>query len=299
MRIDTAPSILFVVDGPHARSAPHNDNFTRLPDLFRQHQWEVAVCEDESLSVDSEGVHIAGLELNAFDVVWVLGFGLQSRYLDRVQILSSAQQVRFVSNPLQQMHLHGKAAWVTWSPKSVCSSDPLILKHHMARAPSPTGQWVLKPNAGSLGRGVNVVSSVNELTQLLEQVDQGTWILEPYKDMQKGELRTLIAGGEVLGSYLRRAAPGTLHNLSQDGQAEAYSPSTDEMLLVKQIHEHLIRKGIGFAAIDTVDGALMEVNVVNPGGLATMEDLYGTAWYVQAGAKLAGAINALIDQALP
>ena len=45
---------------------------------------------------------------------------------------------------------------------------------------------------------------------------------------------------------------------------------------MSRVHHELISHRVGFAAIDTVGGYLMEVNLANPGGLQTLEDLYGT-----------------------
>ena len=37
-----------------------------------------------------------------------------------------------------------------------------------------------------------------------------------------------------------------------------------------------MQRQVGFAAIDTVGGYLMEVNLANPGGLGTLSQFHGT-----------------------
>ena len=46
---------------------------------------------------------------------------------------------------------------------------------------------------------------------------------------------------------------------------------------MQQVHAELSAAGVGFASIDTVAGYVMEVNVANPGGLATLAEVYGEA----------------------
>ena len=45
--------------------------------------------------------------------------------------------------------------------------------------------------------------------------------------------------------------------------------------LVTATARDLSQSGIGFAAIDTCAGYILEVNVANPGGLGTLSEVYG------------------------
>ena len=60
-----------------------------------------------------------------------------------------------------------------------------------------------------------------------------------------------------------------------------------ERALVETVKQDLAIAGIGFAAIDTVGGYLMEVNIANPGGLGTLQTLYGK----KVGERFMQAVN--------
>ena len=89
-----------------------------------------------------------------------------------------------------------------------------------------------------------------------------------------GEVRTLVAGGKIIGSYRRRPAKGIRANLSAEGQATPVQDQDVDTHLINKVLSHLHRRGIGYAAIDTVDGYLLEVNLANPGGLGTLSTIY-------------------------
>ena len=64
-----------------------------------------------------------------------------------------------------------------------------------------------------------------------------------------------------------------LSNVSAGAAVRESSLTAAEETLVAAIARDLAAAGAGFAAIDTVYPYLMEVNVANPGGLATLAEL--------------------------
>ena len=93
-------------------------------------------------------------------------------------------------------------------------------------------------------------------------------------EIERGETRTLIAGGQIIGSYLRKPRDG-IANITLGAQVQATVLNEQEEGLVTTIAEDLLAQGVGFAAVDIAYPYLMEVNVANPGGLKTLETLTG------------------------
>ena len=104
-----------------------------------------------------------------------------------------------------------------------------------------------------------------------------------------GEKRTLVAGGRIVGSYLRRPGTDFRTNLAVGADAAPAQLSEQERALVQEIATRLDGLGVGFAAVDTVYPYLMEVNVANPGGLSTMASLYGENLAPAVAAAVAGS----------
>jgi glutathione synthase len=107
-------------------------------------------------------------------------------------------------------------------------------------------------------------------------------------EIENGEIRTLVAAGEIIGSY-RRLPINSIHaNLSAGSQALPVATKDINMRLINDIVADLKRRRIGYAAIDTVGDYLMEVNLANPGGLGTLATVYGRDF----GADVVSAVTA-------
>ena len=143
------------------------------------------------------------------------------------------------------------------------------------------GQWILKPPAGSLGRDVHLVDpDTPDLAKLIQSqcgLDNTRYtLLQRYvPEIEQGEKRVLIAGGQVIDQY--RRLPGTDHrtNLSQGGVAEPCELTPDEAAYCNRLAAILLERGAWLAGIDLAFPWLIEVNVINPGGLTTIESLTG------------------------
>jgi glutathione synthase len=209
-----------------------------------------------------------------FALIWLLGFGRQVSYFDRMQILRSLPQQAFVVGIDALTYLHGKHRWLEFMPETHTSSDSAYLQRQFQSG----GEWVLKPTAGSYGRDVvrfaDPQSGRRALSAMQAQYPDAYLILQRYLPaILDGETRTLVAGGEIIGSYRRKPVGDFRANLAQQGEALPTCLSSDETDLVATLAADLARLGAGFAAIDTVYPYLMEVNVANPGGLETLAGL--------------------------
>jgi glutathione synthase len=139
------------------------------------------------------------------------------------------------------------------------------------------GDWVLKPMAGSFGEGVIRLASneTDRLRQVMSQQPGEYFVLQRLlPQIAQGETRTLIVGGQIIGSYLRVPTNALHANLAKEALTAKTELSATQLRLVTNLAADMLGQHIGFAAIDLVGDTLMEVNIANPGGLGTLQRLY-------------------------
>ena len=107
----------------------------------------------------------------------------------------------------------------------------------------------------------------------------GFAMLQQYlPEIERGEKRVLIAGGKVINQYQRLAGTDHRTNLAQGGVAESCELSPEEHDLCTELAGYLLQHGGWFCGVDLVFPWLIEVNVINPGGIVTIDDLTGVDW---------------------
>ena len=203
-----------------------------------------------------------------------MGFGPKNGFLDRSGLLASVESTELITPISTQILHHGKSAWAEHCPETHVSNNPNTLLKLLY---SEQGSWVLKPMAGSFGRGVQIIDAEQGplLKKVLAQSPGSYFCLQRFlPEISTGEIRTLVVGGEIIGSYLRKPTNGLHANLAQMASTEKIQLEGPAAKLVARIQQDLVDKRIGFASIDTVGHWLMEVNIANPGGLGTLNRLY-------------------------
>ena len=232
------------------------------------------VASHDSLAISGNRLCADGTDPAEFDLIWPLGFGRQSTFFDRMQLLKPLPQMRFVTEVDAFMYLHGKHRWLELMPETHTSADVQTLLDIVESG----GDWVLKPTAGSYGRDVFRIGSVEEARKLLcarPTGESGYWMLQRFlPEILLGEKRTLIAGGELIGTYLRLPSDGLHANVAADARIQCGALTPDQHRMVTRLAGELTALGVGFAAVDILGEHLMEVNIANPGGLASLEALY-------------------------
>ena len=123
-----------------------NDNRERLPAAFEAAGWRAALLLHESLGLTADGVAARDavgrmVPLASFDLVWILGFGGRTSFLDRMQMLKTPDQARFVNTVDALVYLHGKFDLAEFGPKTHASADVDALMAIVAGG----GRWVAKP----------------------------------------------------------------------------------------------------------------------------------------------------------
>ena len=265
------PQIAFLLGD--TRLARH-DNHERLPRGFEQAGWRTTRIPQSDIRLTPRGVRLGGHDPAGFDLIWPVGLGAAASFLDRMQLLRELPAGRLVVSVDALTYWHAKYPWWPLMPETWASGDAAFLASRLADG----GDWVVKPTAGSFGREVMRIRDDDDGRRAIEAATRGGRyaLLQRYvPEVADGETRTLVAGGRRIGSYRRRPGPGGLTNLAAGGTAEPGEPDPAAEALVDELAADLARRGVGFAAIDTVAGYLMEVNLANPGGLATLAALYG------------------------
>lgn len=288
-------SILFLTAGDVAGNEAANDNHQRLPLAFRQAGWTVSVCSSDTLALDAAGLTCGAGPLEQFERIWPLGFGSAISFFDRMQMLFNLPAERFVTSPVALLTLHGKFRWLEYMPETHISNNP---QHLLART-GQGGEWVLKPTAGSYGRGVkrllgqrignpqDEATAQRNRTLLAEATAGGRYaVLQRYlPEIVKGETRVLTAAGQLIGQYLRVPAPAhdTLEDVPLANRGAGASVLTvhltrEQAFVASRVANDLLALGVGFAAIDLVGEQLLEVNIANPGGLQRLSELKGGSY---------------------
>jgi len=275
------PSICFLTSN---RGAPRNDNHRRLPDAFAAAGWDVVRADHDDVRLSRAGVSLApdDAPLDRFDLIWPIGLGVRESFFDRMQLLLTLDQRRFVTSAHALMMHHAKYSLALGPlskhhPQTFASHDADWLRAIIASG----GDWIVKPPAASFGRDVYRVSANDPnldviLDSLTGQDGSRYCLLQRYiPEIERGETRVLLANGDVIGAYLRR--PGSDHrvNLSLDGRAESVDLGDKERSLAVAAARHLLDHGIRFVAVDIAHPWIVEFNLANPGGLETIERLTG------------------------
>ena len=271
-------------------------------ELFRRH-YQVKLCFLESLAmhrseVIAEGFDLTStlkagdrfpgvstVELEHADLAWVLTLGKRMSFLDKLQLLYCLQSKCKVINSVDSlMHFKSKYFQAGQSetfqyPATYASSNPDQLFNIIA---SQGGKWIVKPPAGSLGREIFLLTkddaNVRVILETMTGVEADQYCLfQPYiEEIQQGEKRVLIAAGKPVGQYLRHAKKDHRTNMMHGAEIEACELSSEETTYCEKIGEFLYRHGAEFVGLDLAYPYVIEFNVINPGGLLTIESLNGT-----------------------
>ena len=254
-----------------------NDNRERLPAAFEAAGWDAALLSHESMGLTTDGVAArdAGgrvVPLAAFDLVWMLGFGARETFLDRMQLLKTLNEARFVNTADALVYLHGKFDLAEFGPETHASADVDALMDVVARG----GRWVAKPTAGSFGRDVFLLGAddvhCRAVFEHLTGRGAGRYcLLQRYVEQaERNEKRVVVAGGKIIGAYAKTGG-----NLATGAVARRTELDGGETALVRGVTAHLLARGASFAGIDLAAPYVLEANVANPGGLGTLERLTG------------------------
>lgn len=222
--------------------------------------------------------------LERMDLVWILALGLRPTFLDKMQLLHNlSHDVRVINSVesllfLKSKYLLAHAAELFRYPETYASADWEYLWNIVSASDN---KWVLKPAAGSFGRDVFIVTrhdtNVRPLLQNMTANGKGQYcILQRYaEEIRDGEKRVLLANGLPVGQYRRSSTHDHRTNVEQGATPSACDLTPEERDLCANVGRYLRETGALFAGIDLVYPYVIEVNVVNPGGIESVLKLTG------------------------
>ncbi len=142
---------------------------------------------------------------------------------------------------------------------------------------STADKMILKPLNGYGGSGViliekSAMGNINSLLDFYISKSDGSSdyvILQEYiEGAEKGDVRILMLNGLPIGAMKR--IPGEKDhrsNVTAGGTVEKHRLTAAEKILCKKIGPKLVKDGLYFVGIDVINGKLVEVNVMSPGGI--------------------------------
>lgn len=159
-------------------------------------------------------------------------------------------------------------------PRTLVTRAPSAV-HRFASACSAV---IVKPARASGGTGVSLVRpggarGEGELEAAMDaaiRAGDGYVVVQEYlAGASAGERRLLyLRGRGLVGGYLRVRAPGEFrHNLRLGAEPGACPDDPRDAQLLAALAPHLDAAGVWFAGVDVIDGRVVEVNALNPGGI--------------------------------
>lgn len=160
-------------------------------------------------------------------------------------------------------------------PRTHVSKNKQYLKSVIKE--NPRDRMIMKPLNGYGGSGVIMIEksamfNVNSLLDFYIDNKDGSTnyvILQDYiEGADKGDSRILLLNGKPIGA-VRRVPGGDDHrsNISAGGTFEKHVLTKAEKILCEKIGPKLVKDGLYFVGIDVINGMLVEVNVMSPGGI--------------------------------
>lgn len=168
-------------------------------------------------------------------------------------------------------------------PRTHVTKNKNYLKKIIKEGPD---RMILKPLNGFGGSGVILIEktamkSINSLLDFYIDNKDGTTnyvILQDYiEGADQGDVRILLLNGQPIGAM--RRVPGEedhRSNVTAGGTVTKHSLTKQEKELCRKIGPKLVKDGLYFVGIDVINGQLVEVNVMSPGGITYMNKVYKT-----------------------
>lgn len=205
-------------------------------------------------------------------------------FLDPVRndvfIMNDLDGLRIANNKLYPASFSGDAA--RFIPATYVSKSQEYLEQVFEE--SSTEKMIMKPLNGFGGKGVIVVEkraqqSFRSLLDFYIGGKQGNYVIlqEYVEGAEHGDVRILMLNGEPIGA-MRRVPSGKdiRSNISAGGREYKHTLSKEEKELCRALGPQLVRDGLYFVGLDVINGKLIEVNVLSPGGISRINKLNRT-----------------------
>lgn len=228
-----------------------------------------------------------------FDLIWFLDYPHPNRLTDYFRILwVLSQRVPFVNDPISVFLLNNKIGPLGlesarfFAPSSVLCDPRRVFDIQEAK---PDQSFVLKPpdkgcgadvftlSPGDQNANALIQSSLGNPAQLAEMFGSGVIgqsqnyvVLQEFlPQLRESENRVLLAGGKIVGGYRKISAQGDFRGNYLVGASTApLEISKSAESISTTVATELLSYGIRFVGLDVSDDHLIEINLVNPGGIS-------------------------------
>jgi glutathione synthase len=196
---------------------------------------------------------------------------------DEVVIINDVDGISKANNKLYTTTFHDPHN--TYLPITHVSGSKKFI--NKAIDESENEKMILKPLDGSGGRGVivlekNARSNINSLLDFyIDDSGDNYVILQEYiEGAENGDVRVLMLNGKFIGAYNRKPATGEIRaNIQTGGTAHKYTMTESQKRVCKKIGTKLVADGLYFVGLDMIGDKILEVNVLNPGGITNINKL--------------------------
>ncbi len=232
----------------------------------------------------------AKLPLAGFDIIFMRANPpldtIALNFLDSVRgdtfIINDIDGLRIANNKLYTASFSGEAS--RFIPVTHVSKNKEYLERVLQE--SPSDKMIMKPLNGYGGQGVIVIekNATQSFRSLLDFYIGGDGdnsnhvILQEYVDgAEQGDVRILMLNGEPIGAMRRVPADNDVRsNIHAGGREVKHVLAREEKELCRLIGPKLVRDGLYFVGLDVINGKLIEVNVLSPGGITRINRLNRT-----------------------
>ena len=196
---------------------------------------------------------------------------------DEVVMVNDVDGIRKANNKLYTTTFHDPHN--TYLPITHVSGSKKFINRTIEE--SDQDKMILKPLDGSGGRGVivlekNARSNINSLLDFyIDDTGDNYVILQEYiEGAENGDVRVLMLNGKFIGAYNRKPADGEIRaNIQTGGTAHKYVMTDSQMKVCKKVGTKLVSDGLFFVGLDMIGDKILEVNVLNPGGITNINKL--------------------------
>jgi len=196
---------------------------------------------------------------------------------DEVVMINDVDGIRKANNKLYTTTFHDPHN--TYLPITHVSGSKKFINRTIEE--SEQDKMILKPLDGSGGRGVivlekNARSNINSLLDFyIDESGDNYVILQEYiEGAEEGDVRVMMLDGKFIGAYNRKPAVGEIRaNIQTGGTAHKYTMTPSQMKVCKKVGTKLVADGLFFVGLDMIGDKILEVNVLNPGGITNINKL--------------------------
>ncbi|MGB5966467.1 MAG: glutathione synthase [Sulfurimonadaceae bacterium] len=196
---------------------------------------------------------------------------------DEVVMINDVDGIRKANNKLYTTTFHDPHN--TYLPVTHVSGSKKFI--NKAIDESKHDKMILKPLDGSGGRGVivlekNARTNINSLLDFyIDETGDNYVILQEYiEGAENGDVRVLMLNGKFIGAYNRKPATGEIRaNIQAGGTAHKYTLTESQKRVCKKVGTKLVSDGLYFVGLDMIGDKILEVNVLNPGGITNINRL--------------------------